>query len=64
MKLNSRPAPGVEVNGWSYTCRMSFPRGKVAGREDDHSSVCSAEFNNMCIYNFTSPIRLNGVVLN
>jgi hypothetical protein len=54
---------GAHPASYSMGTRVSFPGGKAAGREADHSPPCSAEVKNAWSYTTTPPIRLHGVVL-
>jgi hypothetical protein len=63
--LHHRVQTGSGVHPVSYpmSIKGSFPWGKVAGREADHSLPSSAEVKNAWSYAFTPPIRLHGAVL-
>jgi hypothetical protein len=63
--LHHRVKNGSEAHPASYPMgnRGSFPGGKAARREADHSPPPSAEVKNAWSYTSTSPICLHGAVL-
>jgi hypothetical protein len=63
--LHHRVQTGSGAHPASYTrvTRGSFPGGKAAGGEADHSPPSSAEVNECVELYVHSPIRLHGVVL-
>jgi hypothetical protein len=65
ISLHHRLQNGSGVHPASYPLgtRGSFPGGKAAGREADHSPPSSGEAKNARSYTSTLPIRLHGVVL-
>jgi hypothetical protein len=55
---------GAHPASYPMGIRCSFPEGKAAGREANHSLPSSAEVKNAQSYTSTPPVRLHGVVLN
>jgi hypothetical protein len=54
---------GAHPASYPMVTRGSFPGGKAAGREADHSPPSSAEVKECVELHLYSPIRLHGVVL-
>jgi hypothetical protein len=54
---------GVHPVSYSIGIRVSYPGGKMEGREADHSPPSSADVKNAWSYTFTAPIPLHSVVL-
>jgi hypothetical protein len=54
---------GAHTASYQMGTRGSFPWGKAAGCDADHSPPSSAEVKNAWSYTSTPPIRLHGVVL-
>jgi hypothetical protein len=63
LHLRVQTVSGAHPDSYPVGTRGSFPGGKAAGREADHSPLSSAEVKNAWNYTSTPRIRLHGVVL-